>query len=251
MTGVLKQADSLHLGHGQPPGPYVPEGPALPANIEGDPITLAHAEFRNADGWHRKHLDHVHTVEEKNNLSDRPTRTDAGFDEMRKSFGDRPCVAACDVRMAAVDAYANEAAAQVACIRDGMKAGDDAGSQIQAQRTWARTKPVLDAADGGKVIAEGRQRIADADAVQLATYAEEMPDYYAARGLPTDWIDADIASKAPGLGEAMQRARDIRLQRDTINFNHQKLTREFKGGYRSGVELVDPTTIAPLGNGRR
>jgi hypothetical protein len=41
---------------------------------------------------------------------------------------------------------------------------------------------------------------------QIANLADELPDYLASRGVPSDWLPNALASRVPGLDDAQAEA---------------------------------------------
>jgi hypothetical protein len=107
----------------------------------------------------------------------------------------------------AVHQNAKDAGAKVNDILRGARVSDDNVEQVKAQRFWARAQRSLDAIkDPAKLVAAAQDLIANADAADIPTIAEELSEYMASRGVAAGWIPAALAQKIPGLADAQTEA---------------------------------------------
>jgi hypothetical protein len=123
------------------------------------------------------------------------------------------------------------------------RVGDDVGSQIAAQRFWARAQRTLDATkDAPKAVAAAQELINSASDAETPVLAEELSSYLASRSLPTDWLSGAVASKIPGLSDAAADSTLKARQLAVLQRNHSALTNAFAKD-TAAPQLLDPSTM--------
>jgi hypothetical protein len=143
-----------------------------------------------------------------------------GFDERGKaavieSFGQTGAAQAVDTAIEAADAEVGRLAEEVVAERDKLAPANDTATQLAASRTWDRGKHSLEAAKGtggASVVTAARNLVRDAKPGELAVLSEELKPWLAAEGLPTEWIDGELARQAPALAEAQAKHREAELR---------------------------------------
>jgi hypothetical protein len=203
---------------------------------DDDPITQADKAARHGVRKLGEHLAEVDSHAEHYSRDGRSAAihgyadTDAGRDPHAK--------------LEAADAWRAEAHAEVARIRDAMQTPLTPEAQTKAQRDWQRNQTTLEAAqNAGQQIATARQLFAAARTpAEVATLAEEIGPWMAARGLPTDWVDAELAHAAPEYGAAKREAaeRDRRFMKARHNVRLEREAVE-NGRLPDPRLFVDPT----------
>jgi hypothetical protein len=119
----------------------------------------------------------------------------------------------------------------------------DAAGQVHAQRTWQRAERQLASAENvGQRAAIARQLIGSASPEELAVYAEEMPAEMSDNGVPTSWINDELAKAAPEYGKARQELEDAERKLLKIRHNHRLTSESYtKGRPPEARFMIDPT----------
>ncbi|HTX93663.1 MAG TPA: hypothetical protein VME67_01755 [Mycobacterium sp.] len=126
----------------------------------------------------------------------------------------------------AVKADADDAQTKVDDLIKGQKVGNDVEARLAAQSFWHRKERVLDSVpDKAKLVAAVQELIRSTPDDQIANLAEELPDYLASRGVPSDWLPNALASRVPGLDEAQAEATLKAKQHAVLAQNHAALTK--------------------------
>lgn len=126
----------------------------------------------------------------------------------------------------AVKADADAAQGRVDDLVKGQKVGSDVEARLAAQSFWHRKERVLDSVtDKTKLVAAVQELIRSAPDDQIPTLTEELPDYLASRGIPSDWLSTALASKVPGLDDAQSEATLKNRQHAVLAQNHAALSR--------------------------
>ncbi len=116
-------------------------------------------------------------------------------------------------------------------------------------RAWARAKHAIDRAQedpsGRSTVQTTREVIQGARPEEIGVLVQEVPADLESLGLPTDFVESEVAAKAPKLAEAQREltsaTRDVTVLRHTIA--------AVKRGIDSSspvpeVALVDPAAVA-------
>lgn len=237
-----------------------PSAPTIPAiNAEGLSIEEIHAGMSQLDRSFGEHLaqvdgyaarrgrpgpaltsDHQQPAPVGNRGNDMPPHmSDGELMQLRRAI-EPQATAALDSYVTAAESALRQAQERERAIVAGLHPANDVG----AQRSWARAERTLDAARPGAVgdIARGLIEAAKSDE-EVATLAEELPSYLAAKGVPSDVVDQALANKLPELAAARRAVRDNHNALSVIKHNAEKQKRELRDGRRSGVPLIDPTKL--------
>ena len=143
----------------------------------------------------------------------------------------------------AVKQNADDAAAKVNDILRGARVSDDNVDQVKAQRFWARTQRGLDAIkDPAKLVAAAQAVIANADAADIPTIAEELSEYMASRGVAAGWIPTALATKIPGLAAA-QAAAILASRQHAILLQNSNLLRNAMAKDIAAPPLQSPLAV--------
>lgn len=126
----------------------------------------------------------------------------------------------------AAKADADAAQGRVDDLFRAQKVGNDLEARLAAQSFWHRKERVLDSVtDKAKLVAAVQELIRSAPDDQIANLAEELPDYLASRGVPSEWLSNALASRVPGLDEAQAEATLKAKQHAVLARNHASLTK--------------------------
>lgn len=126
----------------------------------------------------------------------------------------------------AAKADADVAQSRVDDLIKGQKVSNDVEARLAAQSFWHRKERVLDSVtDKAKLVAAVQELIRSAPDDQIANLAEELPDYLASRGVPSDWLPNALASRVPGLDDAQAEATLKAKQHAVLAQNHAALTK--------------------------
>lgn len=102
------------------------------------------------------------------------------------------------------------------------------------------------------MVAAVQDLIKSAPDAQIATLAEQLPDYLISRGIPSDWLNDALAQRVPGLDGAQAEARLKAKQFAVLSANHDNLTRAMQR-HTAPPPLLDPynpsITSEPYRNG--
>ena len=125
-------------------------------------------------------------------------------------------------------------------MRKSLVTEGDTAAQIRASRRWESDRNLLDARGGSLEV--GRQLLEDADDAGLSVLLEQLPAYYAARGLDaTPVIEATLSQKCPELAAADREARRTELNATVLKADAARLRNGIASGSRVRPEaLVDP-----------
>ncbi|MCV7352179.1 hypothetical protein [Mycobacterium parmense] len=153
----------------------------------------------------------------------------------------------------AAKADADAAQSRVDDLVKGQKVDNDIEARLAAQSFWHRKERVLDSVtDKAKLIAAVEELIRSAPDDQIANLAEELPDYLASRGLPSDWLSHALVSRVPGLDDAQAEATLKAKQHAVLAQNHAALTKAITND-NPPPPLLDPyspaITAKPYTNG--
>jgi hypothetical protein len=233
--GVVNDVFSTPPPDEPPRDGFTPNIPAA-SFTGGDDISRADARIRYGVRQLGEHLDFVKANEHR--------FTDTGKAEARAAFLQTDCGKDIDAAVADARAYADEANAAVEAERARLVTPMTTESQLAAQRQWQRQRATLEAdQNAGHKIATARKLFAEAQTPQaVATLAEEVAPWMAAHGLPTDWVDSELAKAAPEYGAA--KAEAAQRERRFIKVRHN--ARVARSAAESGRLpdpriLVDPT----------
>ena len=129
----------------------------------------------------------------------------------------------------ALDAVKADADAATAKVDDLLKAqtvGNDVEARLAARSFWHRKERVLDSVtDKAKLVAAVQDLIRSAPDDQIANLTEELPDYLASRGAPSDWLPNALASRVPGLDDAQAESALKAKQLAVLAQNHAGLSK--------------------------
>jgi hypothetical protein len=235
MTIDGRPADALRAPAPAAPAPS-PADPAAPNTSAAD----AFAAVQQADRAFRQHFGVI--AEHADQL------TPQGQQAAIRGFQESTAAQAVGATAEAVRKYRDQTAAEAARVRDSLSVEGDTAAELRATRAWQRHKAILDRAEDGKVGVVAQRAIADAaarnDRAELSTLIQEVPDYFAARGQDSGFLDAALRQAVPEYAEAQRVARDAeRLHQVTVR-NADAL----RGSYGTGrppAVLVDPSALRP------
>jgi hypothetical protein len=144
----------------------------------------------------------------------------------------------------AVKADADAAQGKVDDLVKGQKVGNDVEARPAAQAFWHRKERVLDSvSDKGKLVGAVQDLIRSAPDEQVANLAEELPDYLASRGVPSDWLAGALGQRVPGLDDAQAEATLKAKQHAVLAANHASLTKAIAND-NPPPTLLDPYSAA-------
>lgn len=172
-----------------------------------------------------------------------------GFDAQRKAFAKTHSVkVATELAPKAVAERAEQAEAKVREEIAVLAADGDLQAELKAARTWQRTKHLLDSQDSGEKVATAAKLVTDAKPAELATYLQEIPTYFAAEDLPSDWLDSLLEQKVPAVASAMnQRTLAIKAAAGIAN-NAARLGKAAAEGRQTYVGLLNYNVFDPDAN---
>jgi hypothetical protein len=127
-------------------------------------------------------------------------------------------------------------------VRKSLVVQGDTAAEIRATRRWESDRNLLDSKGGS--LEAGRKLLEAADGAELSTLLEELPGYYAARGVdPSPIIEATLSQKCPEIAEADREARRTEQNAAVIRADAQRLRTNIASGTKVRVEsLVNPAT---------
>jgi hypothetical protein len=233
--GIVNDVHGAPLPDTPPSDGFTPSIPAA-RFTGGDAIGQADARIRYGVRQLGEHLEFVKANEHRFTAEGRQAAVAA--------FSDTDAGGDIDAALADAEAYRDEARAAVESERAKLVTADDTASQIRAQRDWERSRTTVEAQQNvGQQIATARKLLADAQTPQaVATLAEEVAPYLASKGLPTDWIDAELAKAAPGYGAAKAEAVQRERQEMKVRHNARVAKQAAADGRLPDPRiLVDPT----------
>lgn len=116
---------------------------------------------------------------------------------------------------------------------------DDVAGQFALDRAWRRTNRRFDGIkDPAKLVAAGREWIKTMPKEDLPLVREEAIPYLEDRGVPTEWVDAELAQRM-GAGD-LRADTALKAKRvAALVHNHGALMRAFAKGVPA-PQLVDP-----------
>lgn len=141
----------------------------------------------------------------------------------------------------AARAHADEAQATVDAAVKGQKVDTrDVAAQLAADRFWRRTERTLDSIkDSTKVVAAARDLVKNASDSELPVINEELSAYLSSRGVPSEWLNAALAQRIPGVDDLRDDAALKSKRVAVLTLNHNALVKAFANG-TPAPELVDP-----------
>lgn len=110
-------------------------------------------------------------------------------------------------------------AARDAALTPTAPAGDETATQVRALRYWSRVRPVLDKMQGGALLTEVASRIESADAADVVTLLDELPDYLTTRGITNgarQVIDGAMVRRTPAAAAHDREATFARTMRNAV-----------------------------------
>jgi hypothetical protein len=158
------------------------------------------------------------------------------------SYGSRPEVQQqLDRAVDMVTAVRDEAQATVDSVRAALIPQRDMAGELRAQRDWARQQRLLDSAGNeSRRVAMAQEMVRETtDPAQFATLIEEVQPYLASYGLPTGWLDGEIAQRVPALREAKRDLAQADKALTVTRFNVDQQRRALARGARA-QHLVKP-----------
>jgi hypothetical protein len=228
-------------------------GHSLPIETEIEPVTAepvivgdttvarAISAQRSASELLQQHLDGL--------TPRRRSFSKEGLDAARKAFAKtRAIEAAVEWAPKAVAERAEQAEAKVREEIAALAADGDLQAELKAARTWQRTKHLLDSQASGEKVATAAKLVTDAKPAELATYLQEIPTYFAAEDLPSDWLDSLLEQKVPAVASAMnQRTLAIKAAAGIAN-NAARLGKAAAEGRQTYVGLLNYNVFDPDAN---
>lgn len=125
-------------------------------------------------------------------------------------------------------------------IRKSLVREGDTAAEIRATRRWEADRALLDAQDGSLGI--GQRLIEEADDADLSYRVEQLPRYYAARGVDaTPVIDAALTKRCPELASADREARLAEMNAAVLKADAARL----RNGIASGTKIRTESLINP------
>lgn len=203
----------------------------------GTPVTRAYALQDYANKEFKRHIDNV--------AAQRDHFTPDGMHSAITSFANTECARAAHQAIEEVNQRVAQAAQREAQIRASLRQPGDTAQELRNTRYRDRMKSEIDAAaDAGKVVATAQRLMASADRSELGVLLEELPSCLRSRGVPTDWIEPQVAQLAPEYGAA--RAEHVRAEqaRAILERNKQTLHNSFVKGHVAHV-ILDPARYDP------
>jgi len=128
-------------------------------------------------------------------------------------------------------------------IRKSLVMRGDTAAEIRATRRWESDRGLLESHGGSLQV--GRQLLEAADDTELSVLVEQLPKFYAARGIDaTEVIEAAVAKKCPALAQADSDVRRAERNATVLNNDAAKLRAGIGSGCRIRPEsLVDPKVL--------
>jgi hypothetical protein len=144
--------------------------------------------------------------------------------------------------LAAAKSDADAASKRVAEAVKSAKVPDD--QHQGAACIWARAQRRLDSAKGvSEKAGVAQDLISGAEGLALGTLQEELPEYLASEGVPTDWLDNAFAARIPDAAAALAEANRLAKAHAILAHNHSSLTRAIDRDL-AAPQLLDPTQAA-------
>jgi hypothetical protein len=212
--------------------------PALPTR--GTVTERSYAALAHARNSFQRHIEKV--------SAQRHLFTSAGYNEQIAAFKDTEAAKAVLHSVSDMRARRDKAQADVEKVRNGLSSPGDAAQESRNSRFWARSKPILDAAEGSAAPA-ARQLIANASREELGVLLEELPSYFTARGSDSEWIEPTIAQVVPEYGAAKEQLTKASAAAQFIESAARAIQRGFDTGSAPSAHLIDqlnPSTAGRL-----
>jgi hypothetical protein len=205
-------------------------GGAQPTPRDGFQVSAPAANFSGGDVFQRTDARIRYAARKFGEVADEISAnrdfSDDGKQGTIASFANTEAARDADAALAEVEQHTAGRAVRVEAERAKLAPPLDAAGQVHAQRTWQRAERQLASAENvGQRAAIARQLIGSASPEELAVYAEEMPAEMSANGVPTSWINDELAKAAPEYGKARQELEDAERKLLKIRHNH-RLTSE-------------------------
>jgi hypothetical protein len=152
-------------------------------------------------------------------------------------------VDACEQAMAHRMALAQ---AEIDAVKARLTGPTDTAGELRNDRAWSRTRHALDTANNGaNRINTARMALQQARPDEVGVLAREIPEYLKSAGLPTDWIEKEVASRVPELARKQADLAKLHQAQAITNHSIAALRRGFASGTPPSQPLVNPARFDP------
>jgi hypothetical protein len=161
-----------------------------------------------------------------------------------KRFRDSDAAASLAVAGQTVDAWLDTKRAAAQQVLEGLSTYDEAGGE-QRDRAWARTKLRIDRAQddpsGKSTVQVARDAIATARPEELPVLIEEVGPYLETLGLPTSFVNAEVAAKVPEYAAAQRDLQNATRDATVVKQDIAAVQR----GIEKGIPVVEQVLVDP------
>jgi len=164
-------------GPNDPPQVQLP----VPQQAQKTPETVAENMFCTQEQVRKAHVRHLEDVERRS-----PLLTGPGIRQAHAEFGQSEEGKAIDAIDAVMKARLELATQRRDAARAAISQPGDTAEELRRSREWERDRRILDAAEGGKVIATARDLLAQANPSSRGLLAEEIGPYLRRRDVFTE-----------------------------------------------------------------